>query len=272
MAKTEPVSGYQRRLSRHAIAVHDRQKDAQDRAWDALATQLASRVPPGRLLDAGAGSGLLTERLRRRTVDVVAVDFNESMLEVLLERTHGAVPALRADIRSLPFSCSSFEGVLVSNVLHLVAEWRHALAEADRVLAAGGALMVNLGSGRPQSNDSPSSQVSAYFCALVEPGRPVVEQGPSSIEEVEQAMTSLRLALEEPVTATGEVVVTLRSVIERLEHNPFVWPPDISTATLEEAARQTRDWAQLTFGDVDAQMAVPSTPSVVVGRKRRSPS
>lgn len=103
-----------------------------------------------RALDFGCGVGRLTAPLARRFGEVVGVDVAESML-AMARRLHASVPNCRfvhndADDLS-QFAGTSFDLVISLFVLqHLDSD--HAiealLAELVRVLAPGGALVVNL--------------------------------------------------------------------------------------------------------------------------------
>jgi SAM-dependent methyltransferase len=56
-------------------------------------------------------------------------------------------PLLRADATRLPFRDACFDAVLAVHVLHLIPSWERALAEARRVLVAGGLLLSGGGGG-----------------------------------------------------------------------------------------------------------------------------
>jgi SAM-dependent methyltransferase len=94
--------------------------------------ELVASLPPGRVLDAGCGTGWLT-RLLRGTV--VALDASEAMLRVARGRLPHADLVL-AVVPPLPFPDGSFECVLCSHLYsHLETEQMRSsfLAEAFRV-------------------------------------------------------------------------------------------------------------------------------------------
>lgn len=84
--------------------------------------EVASRLAPlplrGVMLDAGCGTGLITERLRGRGRFVVGVDFSKGMLQRARERLAlRGVDLVLGDIEHLPFRPRSFDLVLCLTVL-----------------------------------------------------------------------------------------------------------------------------------------------------------
>lgn len=98
-------------------------------------------VRPGRWLEVGSGTGLLTGWLAARTTLVVAVDLAMEMLRLA---PPAAGPRVRADGSMLPVPAGAFDAVLLINAFLFPAE-------VDRVLAPDGALVwVNTsGPGTP---------------------------------------------------------------------------------------------------------------------------
>jgi ubiquinone/menaquinone biosynthesis C-methylase UbiE len=93
-------------------------------------------------LDVGAGSGTFSNLLSARGFEVTSTDVTEEALEVL--RTRVAGPVERADATSLPFATSSFDSVILGEVLEHLENDMAALAEAARVLRPSGVLAVSV--------------------------------------------------------------------------------------------------------------------------------
>lgn len=100
----------------------------------------------GRVLEVGAGTGLVTPSLARAAREVISTDYAPEMVEVLQERvtTRGLynVTCAQADLYDLPFAAGSFDAVVAANVLHLVPDLPSALASLGRALKPGGLLIA----------------------------------------------------------------------------------------------------------------------------------
>jgi ArsR family transcriptional regulator len=103
-------------------------------------------APCGRLLDIGTGTGRLLELLAPRAVAALGIDASRAMLA--LARVRLATPATahcavrHADMYALPLPDHAYDTVLLQMVLHYAEDSQAALAEAIRVLAPGGRLVI----------------------------------------------------------------------------------------------------------------------------------
>jgi len=100
-----------------------------DRAQEELELEAGARV-----LDLAAGTGRLTEELRRRFAEVVAVEPDERMRAV-----HGG--ALAGSAESIPLDEASVDAVFVGEAFHWF-DPRAAILELERVLRSRGGLAI----------------------------------------------------------------------------------------------------------------------------------
>ncbi len=102
----------------------------------------ADRLPPGRLLDLGAGTGAALPAFGDR--HVVALDPVSEMLAL-----NPASARVVAVGEALPFADGSFDGVFSAFVFRNLTSIPATLQEIERVLRPGGKVAV-IGLGRPQ--------------------------------------------------------------------------------------------------------------------------
>ena len=107
--------------------------------------RLAGDVAGLKVLDAGCGSGPLTEALRARGAAVSGFDLSPVMVELARKRLGEDADVRVADLGApLPYPDDTFDLVVSSLALHYVKDWASALAELRRVLKPGGRLTVSI--------------------------------------------------------------------------------------------------------------------------------
>ncbi len=96
---------------------------------------------PRRVVDLGAGTGLMSEVLLDCGHDVVAVEPDEGMRDQLVARLGGRIQALEGSAEAIPVDDGSLDAVVVAQAFHWF-ELDTALPEIARVLRPGGALVI----------------------------------------------------------------------------------------------------------------------------------
>jgi malonyl-CoA O-methyltransferase len=136
---TRPAKGDIRRSFERAAATYDDAATVQRAVCDRLAAALPAGLAPGRILDAGCGTGYALGLLRGRhpAAEMVALDLAPAMLQRI------ALPCRRlaGDVEHLPLATASVDLYWSS----LTAQWcdlARTLAEARRVLSPGGRLAL----------------------------------------------------------------------------------------------------------------------------------
>lgn len=103
---------------------------------------LLDRLPEGRLLDVGCGTGDLLAEAERRNYRVVGVDADPEMVAMSSRVADG--PVCRAALPTLPFADATFAAVTANFVVNHVGDPRAAVRELGRVLAVDGRLAITI--------------------------------------------------------------------------------------------------------------------------------
>ena len=116
------------------------------KSWKSLAEALLRLMPPMTIADLGAGEGSSALLLSQRAVRVIAVDSSARMIEVGREQaaSHGVknVEYRLGDMEEVPIGAGEVDLVFFSQSLHHALHPERALAEAARILAPGGRVVV----------------------------------------------------------------------------------------------------------------------------------
>jgi ArsR family transcriptional regulator len=111
----------------------------------AIARALAGR-PVGRMVDIGTGTGRMIELFGREADQALGVDRSPEMLRLarvkLAEAGLAAAELRQGDMYALPLPPGSADTVILHQVLHFAQQPAAAVAEAARLLAPGGRLLI----------------------------------------------------------------------------------------------------------------------------------
>ncbi len=145
-----------RNAMRHAFEKAANSYDAAAILQREVATRLVERLDymslqPQRILDAGSGTGFVSEQLATRypAAHIVALDLAYNMLlqakkkRGLLQRWKQPIRYINAEVEQLPFADNSFELVISGLTLQWCQDLPAVFNEFKRVLAPGGLLLFS---------------------------------------------------------------------------------------------------------------------------------
>jgi len=101
--------------------------------------------PLGRLVDVGTGTGRMIELFGPRSTQAIGIDRSSDMLRVARVKLEAAgIPSSlrQGDMYALPLADQSADTIVIHQVLHYAHSPATAIAEAARVLADGGTLLI----------------------------------------------------------------------------------------------------------------------------------
>ncbi|WP_458069203.1 ArsR/SmtB family transcription factor [Rhodanobacter sp. BL-MT-08] len=118
------------------------------RTWETLARSLLQLLETGDVLDIASGDGITAELLAPHARSITCVDSSERVVDAAAKRLRAFanVQVIRGDMQALELGEQRFDLVLMLHALTYAENPARAVAEASRVLRAGGRLLaVTLG-------------------------------------------------------------------------------------------------------------------------------
>ena len=100
-----------------------------------------SLMPSGLTLDVGAGSGTLTQALRRNGRPSISLDFSSTATRITVRE---GLPTVRAYAPAMPFVARSFSAVVMLHILEHVENPVECLSAVRQLLRPGGRLFVQV--------------------------------------------------------------------------------------------------------------------------------
>lgn len=203
----------------------------------------------GRVLELGVGTGLLALPLTAAGLPVAGIDISWPMVAQLVQKTGGDPPVLLslADATRMPFADGTFGAAYLRWVLHLIPDWRDAMAETVRVVGGSGVILVNHG-GFSDLFRTIRERVEAIV------GRPLPAAGLDwdGWEDLAEEMHRLgaRHRELEPILEHSEQ--PLADAVDGLRANRYSWTWPLAEAEREHAADELATWLEERFGDLTA--------------------
>ena len=134
-------------FDRHASPdTRDARQLVPGRSWAAWSRALGLLMPPLKVADLGCGEGYLTIEASRWASRVIAVDRSELVLQraraLARRRRVSNVIWKQGELEKLPIKDASVDVAMLSQALHHAQNPARAVAEAERITAPGGRVLV----------------------------------------------------------------------------------------------------------------------------------
>ncbi|HJY32395.1 MAG TPA: class I SAM-dependent methyltransferase [Actinomycetota bacterium] len=228
---------------------YDRTRAISDEAMERTISLLASELRDrGRVLEVGVGTGLLALRLHEAGIPVFGLDLSAPMLAKLVEKAGGVppLPLVMGDATAMPFADGAFGAAYLRWVLHLIPDWRVALAEMARVVRPGGVLLVSLG-----AFDEVGRAIRARFSEITGLSTDPVGLMWGNHDELDDELEGLGLRLRVLPAIPEEEEEPLGSLLDAIEEGRWSWTWHVPEDIRVDAVRELRPWAEERFGPLD---------------------
>lgn len=216
----------------------------------------------GRVLELGVGTGRIAVPLANAGARVVGIDISPAMLDIA--RSRGMRALIRGDAARLPCRAAVFDAVLLVHVLHLVPEWRAALADLIAALRPGGLLLQGREWREPRSC---AEQLRRELRMAVMRHNPLAGP-PAAGADIAGALLELGVVSEgEQIAAEWTVrrspAEVVRGMAARADAETWALPDELLAAVVADV----QAWAAATWDDLEAPQAIDCRFIITVGRK-----
>lgn len=235
-----------------------------------VAVQIATAIVTlaganSRILELGVGTGRIAVPVAAAGVRVVGVDISAAMLGVA--RRRGLTALLRGDAARLPCAAGVFDAVLLVHVLHLVPQWRAALADIVASLRPGGLLLQGREWRDPQSCAEQLRQELRKAVLRHAPGA----GPPAARADIPGALLELGVQPEGELVAAEWTVPrspaeVIRGMASRADAETWALPDELLAAVVADV----EVWAAANWSDLEAPQNVAHRFVIAAGRCART--
>ena len=234
-----------------AAGYYDRTRVTDPEALRATVELLESQLGgDGSILEIGVGTGAVALPLHDHGVPLVGLDLSVPMMRKLVEKAGGErpFPLLQGDATRLPFGNGALGGAYARWVLHLISNWRDAVAELCRVVRPGGRVLIEPGGYSGEWRE-------LWLLFVDEVGEVAVPVGLDMRQgsALDDAFAANGAERRELATVMMPVVGTIAEFLEQTESKLFSWTWAVPDEDLERAVAAVRIRAAERWGDLDAQ-------------------
>lgn len=247
--------------------VYDAHRAHPPEAAIAIGRAIVAQTGSGaQILEIGIGSGRIALPVAAAGARVTGIDVSSGMLATARERAAQAgLPLwlIKADAQALPFANATFDAVLAVHVLHLIPDWRAALAEMVRVVKPGGAIIQGIDWRDPESCVGRlRGQLRQAVMDLVSGARP-----PGAGAAVTQHLAKLGAPAGEPIEAARwERTISPAEVIAGMAARIDAETWALSDEVLVAAIDRVQTWANHQWPDLNEPQVVQHRFLLTVSR------
>ncbi len=200
------------------------------------------------VLEVGIGTGLIALPLVNHGFRVDGIDLSEPMLRRLKEKkiSGSRMGLALADATRLPFRSGSVDGAYLRHVLHLIPDWRSAVAEVVRVVRPGGRVLVSI-----TDYSGLYEEVQQRFLREAGDLPSAVGLLPDDPESLLAAMIELGARGRRLPPVRGSRALTLNQFLGHIEQGHYSWTWPASASERRSASRVLRAWLNRRFADLD---------------------
>lgn len=209
-------------------------------------------------LELGVGTGRIALPTAQAGLRVVGVDLAREMLAVAqqraaAERTERAFVLIQGDVVRLPLRGAMFDAVVAVHILHLVPDWRGALAEVVRVLRPGGSFIQGRDWRDPQSC---AERLRARLREAVMELRPGARP-PGAGAAISQALARLGgTPAPEQIAACWQTQASPARLLANMAARTDAETWALDDALLAAALERVSAWAAAEWPDLDAPQTI----------------
>ncbi len=205
------------------------------------------------VLEVGVGTGRIARPVAARGVRVCGVDIAPRMLRRLLDQLgplHLPPDLVLGDATCLPLKSDSFQAVMLCHVLHLIPDWRVAIAEMRRVLSPGGIVIHHSEHNDGGSDWQPVSD--RWDEALA--ARGFLERKRPEAEDIDAIFTEFGGFCRRDVIAHWDRSYTPAEMLDETGRRVHSWTWEIPEELFGDCLREIEPWVAEYYGNLNRQL------------------
>ena len=198
------------------------------------------------MLEIGVGTGQVAIPLHEAGISMIGLDLSRAMMAVLVDKAGGrpTFPLVNGDATALPFGDGVLEAALFRWVLHLIPNWRDAIAELVRVIRPGGVVLATLGG----AGSGPKAAIRERFAQIAGIDRRPTGIDWSDFDGLDEAFRRHGAVVGELEPFEDRDEESVEEYLQLLADDRYSWTWSATEESRRRAAVEVRSWAETEFG------------------------